>query len=141
MNLFSEARRPINFCTSFLVEGGRILLMASIFTGFASMPLSVIMHPRSFPLLTPKTHFYGFSLSPCLRRLAKVSRRFAIWSSCFFASHDDIIDIRGDILVQLSVKYCCDGPVKRAPCISKPLRLSYVAVSAEASGKTSLLLI
>jgi len=23
MNLFSEARRPVNFCTSFLVEGGR----------------------------------------------------------------------------------------------------------------------
>ena len=59
----------------------------------------------------------------------------------FFASHDDIVNIRGDIPVQLSVKYCCDGSVKRAPCIAKPLRHSYVAVSAEGSGKTGLLLI
>ena len=59
----------------------------------------------------------------------------------FFASHDDIVDVHGDISVQLGVKYCCDGSVKRAPCIAKPLRHSYVALSAEGSGKTSLLLI
>ena len=53
----------------------------------------------------------------------------------FFASHDDIVDVRGDISVQLSVKYCCDGSVKHAPCVAKPLRHSYIAVSAEGSVK------
>ena len=58
-----------------------------------------------------------------------------------FASHDDIIDVRGDISVQLGVEYCCDGSVKRAPCVAKSLRHSYIVESAERSGKTGLLLI
>ena len=57
----------------------------------------------------------------------------------FFASHDDIVDVCRDIPVQLSVKYSCDGSVERAPCIAKPLRHSYIAVSSEESGKTGLL--
>ena len=76
--------------------------------------------------------------------IAKICESFAKVRDvvfAFFASHDDIIDVRRDIPVQLSVKYCCDGYVKCAPCIAKPLRHSYVAVRAEGSGKTSLLLI
>jgi len=42
----------------------------------------------------------------------------------FFASHDDIVDVRKDISVQLGVKYCCDGSVERAPYVAKPLRHS-----------------
>jgi len=141
MNLFSEARRPVNFCTSFLVEGGRILLMASIFTGFALMPLSVIMHLRSFPLLTPKTHFSGFNLSPCLRRVAKVSRRSEMWSSRFFALHDNIVNVRRNVSVELGVKYCCDGLVECASCIAKPLRHSYIAIRAEGSSEAGLFFI
>ena len=64
-----------------------------------------------------------------------------MWSSHFFASHDNIVDVRGDISVQLGVKYYCDGSVERATCVAKPFRHSYIAVSAEGSGKTSLLLI
>ena len=75
MNLFSEANLLVNFCTPFLVVGGFILLMASIFSEFASIPLSVIMQPNSLPLRTPKTHFSGFSLRPWRRRFANVSRR------------------------------------------------------------------
>ena len=59
----------------------------------------------------------------------------------FFASHDDIVDIRGDIPVQLSVQYSYDGFVERAPCIAKPLGHSHTTVSAEGSGKTGFLLI
>src|SRR6185312_35331 len=75
MNLFSEANLPVNLCTPFLVVGGFIRLMASIFSGFASIPLSVIMQPNSLPLRTPKTHFSGFILRPWRRRFANVSRR------------------------------------------------------------------
>ena len=73
MNLFSEASLPVNFWTPFFVVGGFIYLIASIFSGFASMPLSVIMQPNSLPLRTPKTHFSGFSLRPWRRRFANVS--------------------------------------------------------------------
>ena len=59
----------------------------------------------------------------------------------FFSSHDDIVDVRGDISVQLRVKYCCDGSVERSTCIAKPFGHSHIAVSAEGSGKTGLLLI
>ena len=59
----------------------------------------------------------------------------------FFASHNDIVDVRRDIPVQLSVKYCYNGSVARAPCIAKPLGHSHTTVSAEGSGKTGFLLI
>ena len=75
MNLFSEASLPIKFWTSFFVVDGFIRLIASIFLGFASMPLLVIMQPNSLPLRTPKIHFSGFSFSPCRGRFANVSRR------------------------------------------------------------------
>jgi hypothetical protein len=76
--------------------------------------------------------------------LAKVGEGFAKVNYvvfALFASHDDIVDVRRDIPVQLSVKYCCDGSVERAPSIAKPFRHPYVAVSAEGCGKTGLLLI
>jgi hypothetical protein len=53
MNRFSKANLPFNFCTPFFVVGGFIHLMASIFSGFASIPLSVIMQPSNLPLRTP----------------------------------------------------------------------------------------
>ena len=81
MNRLSEANLPVNFCTPFLVVGGFIRLIASIFSGLASIPLSVIMHPNNFPLRTPKTHFSGFSFKPWRRRFANVSQRSWIWSS------------------------------------------------------------
>ena len=64
--------------------------------------------------------------------LAKVGEGFAKVSYVVFAlsaSHDDIVDVRRDIPVQLSVKYCCDGSVECAHCIAKPLRNSYITVS------------
>ena len=64
MNQLSEANLPVNFCTPFLVVGGFIRLMASIFSGFASIPLSVIMHPSNLSLRTRKTHFSEFSFKP-----------------------------------------------------------------------------
>ena len=64
MNRFSYANLPVNFCTPFLVVGSFIRLMASTFSGFASIPLSVIRHPNNFPLQTPKTYFSGFSFKP-----------------------------------------------------------------------------
>ena len=64
MNRLSEANLPVNFCTPFFVVGGFIYLIASIFSGFASIPLSVIMQPNNLPLRTPKTHFSGFIFRP-----------------------------------------------------------------------------
>ena len=75
MNLFSEADRPVNFWIPFFVVGGFIRLIASIFSGFASITLSVIIQPNSLPLRTLKTHFSGFSFSLCRRKFANVSRR------------------------------------------------------------------
>ena len=73
MNLFSEAKQPVSFWTPFVVVGDFIRLMASIFSGFASIPLSVITQPSSFSLRTPNKHFSGFNFSPCRRRFSNVS--------------------------------------------------------------------
>jgi hypothetical protein len=59
----------------------------------------------------------------------------------FLASHNDVIDVCRDIPVQLCIEYSYDNSVERASCVAKPLRHSYIAVSAEGSGKAGLLLI
>jgi len=64
-----------------------------------------------------------------------------MWSSHFFASHDDIIDVRRNISVQLGVKYSCNSSVECASCIAKPLRHSYITVRAEGSCEAGLLFV
>jgi len=57
--------------------------------------------------------------------LAKVGEGFSKVRDmifAFFASHDDIVDVHKDIPVQLSVKYCYNGSVARAPCVTKTLK-------------------
>jgi hypothetical protein len=141
MNLFSEANRPVNFCTPFLVEGGCILLIASIFIGFASMPPLCDHASQKFsPSYAEDTLF----LVKFETVLTKVGEGFPMVLNvvfAFLASHDDIVDVSGNIYVQLGVKHRCNGPVECATCIAKPLRHSYISVSAEGSGKTAFLLI
>jgi hypothetical protein len=38
MNLFGAAIHPVSFCTSLIVVGAPIAVMAVIFTGLASIP-------------------------------------------------------------------------------------------------------
>jgi hypothetical protein len=52
-----------------------ISVMAEILLGFASMPGSVMMYPKSFHRGTPKVHFSGFNLILNHQRLLKVSSR------------------------------------------------------------------
>jgi hypothetical protein len=78
INRFSEAIRPVSFCTSFLLYGGCIWVIALILSGFASMPFVDIRHPRTFPFVTPNTHFSGFNLCLASRMFAKVSAKSTI---------------------------------------------------------------
>ena len=57
-------RRPMRRCTSLMLAGLRISMIALHFSGLASMPRWVSMNPRIFPRSTPKTH-----LSELRRRL------------------------------------------------------------------------
>src|ERR1041385_4052183 len=54
-------------------------MIALIFSGFASMPLSDTMYPRSLPAGTPKVHLAGFNFIWYLRIFLKVS-----WKSLGF---------------------------------------------------------
>jgi hypothetical protein len=49
----------MTLCTPFKSLIGPMLVMATIFSGLASMPRSEMMNPRSMPQGTPKTHFSG----------------------------------------------------------------------------------
>jgi hypothetical protein len=53
-------------------------VIALILSGFASIPFIDIRHPRTFPLVTPNTHFSGFHLSLASRMFAKVSAKSEI---------------------------------------------------------------
>jgi hypothetical protein len=75
MKRLRAARHPMTLCTPFKSLIGPMLVMATIFSGLASMPRSETMNPRSMPRGTPKTHFLGLSFTPfALRHLNVVSR-------------------------------------------------------------------
>jgi hypothetical protein len=83
MNLFRDALHPVSFCTSLIVAGASISVMAVVFTGLASIPRLLMMKPSNFPDGTPKTHLVGLGFHRNLRRLLNISSKSAIKSSEF----------------------------------------------------------
>jgi hypothetical protein len=83
MNLFRAAMHPVSFCTSLIVAGASISVMAVIFTGLASIHFLLMMNPSNFSDGTLKTHLVGLSFHQNLRRLLNVSSKSAIKSSEF----------------------------------------------------------
>jgi hypothetical protein len=83
MNLFRAAIHPVSFCTSLIVAGASMSVMAVIFIGLASVPRLLMMNPSNFPDCTPKMHLVGLSFHRNLRRLPNVSSKSAIRSSGF----------------------------------------------------------
>jgi hypothetical protein len=75
MKQLRAARHPVIRCTPFRFLIGPMFMMDDILSGLASMPRSDTTKPRSMPLGTPKTHFSGFSFTPCCRSFAKTSVR------------------------------------------------------------------
>ena len=61
MNLFRAATFPVKLCTSFIVFGDLISIIAFTLSGFASMPRWETMNLKNFPEVTAKTHFAGFT--------------------------------------------------------------------------------
>src|SRR4051812_29893564 len=61
MNRLREATHPVIHWTPLIDDGFWRVMMALIFPGFASMPLSVTMYPRSLLAGTPKVHLAGFN--------------------------------------------------------------------------------
>jgi hypothetical protein len=78
MNLFRAAIHPVSFCTSLIVAGASMPVMAMSFTGLASIPRSLMINPSNFPYGTPKTHLVGLSFHQNLRRLPNISSKSAI---------------------------------------------------------------
>jgi len=55
-------KRPMRRCTSLILLGLCILVMALHFSGFALMSCFISMKPRNLPRSTLKMHFLGLSL-------------------------------------------------------------------------------
>jgi hypothetical protein len=58
MNLLRAAMHPVSLCTFFCDRGASILMMASIFSGLASIPRWLIMNLSNIPAGTSKTLFW-----------------------------------------------------------------------------------
>jgi hypothetical protein len=64
---------PVSLCTFFYDRGASILMMASIFSGLASIPWWLTMNPSNFSAGTPKTHFSRLSFHRYRLTLLKTS--------------------------------------------------------------------
>jgi hypothetical protein len=75
MNRLKATIHPINFCTSWRLSGGFILVIADTFSMLGLIPRWEIIYPSNFPEGTPNIHFSGFSFTLIFFRLSKVSAR------------------------------------------------------------------
>jgi hypothetical protein len=75
MNLIKAAIHPVNFCTSWRLSGGFILVIAYTFSGLGSIARWETMYVSNFPKGTPNVHFLGFNFILNFLRLSKVSAR------------------------------------------------------------------
>ena len=73
INRLRAATHPVIRWTPLIDAGFWRVMIALIFSGFASMPLSDTMYPRSLPAGTPKVYLAGFSFIWYVRRFLKVS--------------------------------------------------------------------
>lgn len=76
-----EAICPVSFCTSFMLRGGNMSIMACIFSELAFIPLSKTMKARNLPDSTPRAHFIGFNFILYRHKMVKASRRSSKWCS------------------------------------------------------------
>ena len=80
INRLRAAMQPVSFCTSLMLAGACMFVMADIFSGLASMPRWLMMNPSSLPEGTPKTHLVWLSFHRKARKLEKVSSKSVIRS-------------------------------------------------------------
>jgi hypothetical protein len=83
VNQFSAAVLPVSLCTSFLDCGGFMQTVAFILSGFALIPLTKTKQPKIPLLLTPNTHFSGFSFNCAFHVLVKVLAKSYSWDFLF----------------------------------------------------------
>jgi hypothetical protein len=75
MNLLKVAMHPVNFCMSWRLSGGFILVIANTFSGLGSIPLWETIYPSNFPQGTPNVHLSGFCFILNFLMMSKVSAR------------------------------------------------------------------
>jgi hypothetical protein len=119
MNLFRAAMHPVSFCTSLMKVGAFILVMAEIFSGFASMPRRLMMKPSSFPRYA-EDGLVRVELPPVL--LQGCESLFKIGDECVRVSglDDHIIHIGFDVLVELSLETGLDSSLVRSAGVLQP---------------------
>jgi hypothetical protein len=75
INLLKAAMHPVNFCTSWRLLGGFILVIADTFSRLGLIPRWETVYSSNFPEGTPNVHFSGFSFILNFLMLSKVSAR------------------------------------------------------------------
>jgi hypothetical protein len=75
INLLKVAMHHVNFCTSWRLSGGFILVITDTFSELGSMPQRETIYPSNFSEGTLNMHFLGFSFILNFLRLSKVSAR------------------------------------------------------------------
>jgi hypothetical protein len=61
INLLKSAMHPINFCRSWRLSGGFILVIANTFSRLGSIPRRETIYPSNFYEGTSNVHFLGFN--------------------------------------------------------------------------------
>ena len=72
---YSQPKKPL---ISFSLLGRGISNMDLNLDGSTSIPLSPTSNPINFPAVTPKAHFYGYSLNPYSLILSKNILKFVV---------------------------------------------------------------
>jgi hypothetical protein len=72
MKLLKADMHLVNFCTSWRLSDGFILVIANTFSKLGSVPRRETLYLSNFPEGTPNVHFLGFSFILNFLKLSKV---------------------------------------------------------------------
>jgi hypothetical protein len=75
MNLLKAVIHPVNFCMSWRLLGGFILVIANTFSGLGLIPRWETIYMSSFHEGIPNAHILGFNFNLIFLRFSKVSAK------------------------------------------------------------------
>jgi hypothetical protein len=101
INLLKAAMHPINFCTSWRLSGGFILVIADTFSGLETIPRRETIYPSNFHEDILNVHFSGFTFILKCSHIIKSLCQVKDESIVFLSLYDHVVNIRFNIAPKL----------------------------------------
>jgi hypothetical protein len=137
MKRLRAARHPMTLCTPFKSLMGPMLVMATIFSGLASMPRSETMNPKSMPRGTPEDTLFGIELHAFRLETSECHFKVGKEVGGFPRLDYDVIDVGLDRSTDVFAEHMVHASLVRCTRIPQAERHGNIAVHAKGCDERS----